>query len=98
MPPSRLKLGSAHHLVGQFPRSYISPPIWPTNRGGAYRVSAFFVVGNCPIYLPTYEVGRFVVDGHRRAWFALWDGSCASQAAPKRGARRSERNVEASSP
>src|SRR5262249_7445852 len=71
MPRSRLKPGSAHRLVGYFPRPYIFRLMRPTNRDVATRVSAFCALGICPISLPTYEVGRLVVDGYYRAWFAV---------------------------
>src|SRR5262249_58668346 len=60
------------------------PPTAATRR--EYR--PFPVVGTSPINLPTYEVGRFVVDGHRRAWFVVGRFLRPLQAAPQ--ARRAQ--------
>src|SRR6266516_790930 len=81
--PFRLKSGSAHHLVGYFTRPDIFRLVRPTNRSAAQRISAFSIVGIFPICLPTCEVGPFVVDGPRRAWFAVGRFLRPSQAAPQ---------------
>src|SRR5262249_30771084 len=66
--------------------AWCGPPIVAALR--EYR--PFSALGICPISPPTCDVGRFVVDGHRRAWFAVGRFLRISQAVPKRGARRSE--------
>src|SRR5262249_3257560 len=92
---SRLKRGSAHDLVGYFPRPHISWVMQPTNRGDARQYRPFLSLGHVPFTFPPVRWDLLWLTDIG-ALGSLWAGSCApSQAVPKRGTRRSERNVEA---
>src|SRR6266536_4996945 len=69
-PPARPRTRSAHHLVGYFPPPRISDAKRPTHRVGGLERPGFFGVGKFPMALPTYGVGRFMVDAGRDPWFA----------------------------